>query len=122
MPVRVTGLSAFIRATDAAGKEAKKLARADLREAAEPVREEWERRLLDLTPAPTITARALGISVRKTGSIAVEERKGRTTGTRPDWGRRVKALGEEALTEKQSEVEGRMEKAVDKIADRMEGR
>lgn len=82
--LQITGLRELLAASDQAGKVTKKLVRDDLRRAAEPVRVEATRMLGELQPE---AQQRYGISVRKTGVIAVEGRKRKTTGKRPDWGK-----------------------------------
>ena len=83
--LKVTGLRDFLAAADAAGPATKKLVREDLRRAVEPVRREAMRLLVtELNPESKQT---YGISVRKTGVVAVEGRRRKTTGLRPDWGK-----------------------------------
>lgn len=83
--LKVEGLRDFLAAADAAGPATKKLVRADLRRAVEPVRREATRLLTtELNPE---AKQRYGISVRKVGVVAVEGRKRKTTGTRPDWGK-----------------------------------
>lgn len=82
--VRVEGLRELLRATDKASKETKKLVRGELRKAALPVLTDARARL---APIDTRSASKLGISVRKVGTVTVEQRLRRTTGLRPDFGR-----------------------------------
>lgn len=74
----------LLRATDRAGKETKKLVRDELRKSARPVLDDARRRL---APIDGRSAARLGISVRKVGTVAVEQRLRRTSGLRPDFGR-----------------------------------
>lgn len=88
--VQVRGLEALLRATDRAGGDIKRNTRNALREAAEPVRREAEGRLVDRYGADYIR---VGVSVRRTGVVAVEQRLRRTTGTRRDFGTRQMQKG-----------------------------
>lgn len=81
--VRVEGLRELLRATDQAGKETKKLVRGELRKAAEPVRAEAARLF---APIDGKSASRYGISVRKVGTVSVEQRLRRTTGQHPEFG------------------------------------
>jgi len=69
--IRVEGLRQLLRATDQAGKETKKLVRDELRKAAEPVRAEAARLF---APVDGRSAARYGISVRKVGTVSVEQR------------------------------------------------
>lgn len=82
--IRVKGLRSLLRATDAAGKETKKLVRDTLRKTAEPVRADAARRFAPIDPR---SASRYGISVRRTGTVSVEQRLRRTTGKHPEFGR-----------------------------------
>lgn len=116
---RVRGLREFLTAADHADRATKKLVRDKLRAAAEPVREEAQRLLRDLKPIPTDTR--YGISVRRVGTVTVERRRRKTTGTRGDWGRiqMREALYPAAETE-EGKVVSLLERAVDEIADEFE--
>lgn len=76
-------LRALLRATDNAGKETKKLVRSELRKAAEPALVDARARL---RPISVKSAGKLGISIRKVGTVTVEQRLRRTTGLRKDFG------------------------------------
>lgn len=118
--VRVEGLREFLHATDRADKATKKLVRDELRKAAEPVREE-ARRLFERYDVDS--ASTYGISVRKVGLVTVEQRKRKTSGTRPDYGRlqMSRALYPAAETE-EGTVTSLLEQAVDRLADQFERR
>jgi len=81
--VRVQGLRELIRACDASEKSVKKALRTKLRSAAEPVRRKAESLFSRYS---TRTASRFGISVRRSGSVSVEQRLRKVTGLRPDWG------------------------------------
>ncbi len=68
---RVVGLQGLLRATDALGKDTKRLVRGKLREAAEPVRQDAAARFMKYHPK---SAAKFGISVRRTGIVSVEQR------------------------------------------------
>jgi hypothetical protein len=81
--VNVTGVRELVRAADAAGKETKKIVRDRLRKMAEPVLQESRARL-SLYDARS--ASRLGVSVRRSGTVSVEQRLRRTTGAHPQFG------------------------------------
>lgn len=68
---RVVGLQGLLRATDAMGKDVKRLVRGKLREAAEPVRQDAAARFMKYHPK---SASKYGITVRRTGFVTVEQR------------------------------------------------
>lgn len=116
--VKVSGLRQFITATDHADRATKKLVRDELRKAAEPVRAEAERLFSRFSPE---SASTYGISVRRVGTVTVEQRRRKTTGDRPDWGAlQMREALLPALETEQDEVVSRLEAAVDRIADRFE--
>lgn len=113
--IRVEGLSAFLKATDRAGKETKKLVRDRLREVAQPVLQDARAKLARYDAR---SASRLGISVRRVGTVAVEQRLRRTTGAHPQFGslQMTEALIP-ALDENADRIERRFEQALDDIAD-----
>lgn len=116
--VKTRGIGELIRAADAAGKETKKLVRDKLRQAAEPVLESARARL---QPINATSAAKLGISVRRTGIVSVEQRMKKTTGLHPEYGGlQMRRALVPALDEHQSEIETSLGKAVDEIADHFE--
>lgn len=118
---KVRGLDRLIRRADEASRATKKLVRDDLKDAAAPIRDEGERLLLELRPAPGVTARGLAIRVRKTGVVSVEQRLRKTTGLRSDWGATQMRRGlVPAVEAKEHEVETRMTHAVAKVITRLE--
>lgn len=120
MPVKVKGLREFLRATDRAGRETKRLVREELRSAAEPVRAEAQRLFSDVDAG---SAAGYAITVRKAGVVAVYQRRRKVTGLRPDYGAlQMREALLPALGRKQAQVEARLQRAVDGIANRMEGR
>jgi hypothetical protein len=84
--VRVKGLADLLRVTDAMPKETKKGVRDALRRVAEPVRDEATARFLTSVSSDVRKTR-YGISVRKVGTVTVEQRKKRTTGKHPEFAR-----------------------------------
>lgn len=113
--VQVKGLSGLIKAADAAGKETKKLVRDRLREAAEPVLQDARSKLARYDER---SASRLGVSVRRVGTVAVEQRLRRTTGAHPQFGalQMTEALMP-ALDENADQIERRLEHALDAVAD-----
>lgn len=116
--VRVKGLREFMRATARAEKETKKRIRDKLKEAGDVVREDAALRLrhYDARSASKLVVRP------KVRGIFVEQSLRKTTGLRPDWGalQMTRALVP-ALDAKSGELERRLEKAVDELADIVEG-
>lgn len=114
--VRVKGLRSLLRATDAAGKDTKKLVRDELRKAAEPVRAEATRLF---APVDARSAAKYGISVRRVGTVAVEQRLRRTTGQHPEFGSlQMRRALLPALETKQDEVVAHLEDALERLAQR----
>lgn len=70
---RVDGLRELLAATERLSKEVNKDVRKQVREAAEPVRDEAQRLFLQRVLANPRKSR-YGISVRKTGTVSVEQR------------------------------------------------
>lgn len=113
--VKVEGLSGMLRAADAAGKETKKLVRDRLREVAEPVLQDARSKL---SRYDARSASRLGISVRRVGTVSVEQRLRRTTGAHPQFGSlQMQEALMPALDENANEIERRMERALDEVAD-----
>ncbi len=118
--IRVKGVRELVRAADAAGKETKKLVRDRLRQVAEPVLQDARSKL---SRYDARSASRLGISVRRVGTVAVEQRLRRTTGAHPQFGAlQMAEVLIPALDENADEIEKRFEQAVDDIADRFERR
>lgn len=119
MPLKVQGLREFLQATDRASRDTKRLVREELKEAAEPVRAEAERRFMRVNP---VSAEAYRVSIRRAGVVLVQSSKRKTTGTRPDYGAlQMRIALVPAADAKKREVEDRMERAVDRISDRVNG-
>lgn len=111
--IRVKGVRELVRAADAAGKETKKLVRDRLREIAEPVLQDAR---AGLSRYDARSASRLGISVRRTGTVSVEQRLRRTTGAHPQFGSlQQHQVLEPALDRNASEIEHAFEDAVDDI-------
>ncbi len=117
--VQVKGLESLLRATDAAGGSIKKNTRKRLRQAAEPVRAQAQRDLSGKFGADSIR---VGVSVRRTGVVSVEQRRRRTTGLRPDFGRQQMHGGKSrrgfipALEDNEANTVRLLQEAVDETA------
>lgn len=101
----------LLRRTDAAGGNIKKYTRQALREAAEPIRANAAARFAryDFESAATF-----GVSVRKTGTITVEQRRRRTTRKHPEFGvLQMRRALIPALRDNQEEVLASVNHAVD---------
>lgn len=109
----MTGLRELLAVTDAAGKETKRYARTQIREAAEPLRDRW--RVL-MSPLNMKTAAGYRIVVRRTGVVAVEQSLRKTTGKRGDWGSTQMRRGVQAAEETSPEILQRVEGALERIA------
>lgn len=83
MAVVVEGLGDLIRVSDECDKKTKKYVRDRLRESAEPVRLAAAAKFARYNPGDAGRYRTV---VRRTGVIAVEQPRRRTTGLRPDYG------------------------------------
>lgn len=116
-PVITTrGLREFIRAADAAGKETKKVVRDRLRKVGEIVRDDAQQRFDEVDDG---RRHKFGVSVRRTGVVAVEERLRRTTGKRGDFGALQMRKGLiPAGDAKAREAEDEMGRALDELADK----
>ncbi len=115
LTLRVEGLGGLVKAADAAGKETKKQVRDRLRKVAEPVLSDARTKLARYDER---SASRLGVSVRRTGTVAVEQRLRRTTGARPQFGalQMTEALLP-ALDDNADRIEREFEHALDDIAD-----
>lgn len=82
--VRVKGVRELIRAADAAGGATKKDVRDTIRRVGEGVRSGAQSRFAQYDAK---SAARFGVTVRRTGVVAVEQRLRRTTGQRPNFGR-----------------------------------
>jgi hypothetical protein len=116
--VKVSGYREFMRAVSKADKSVRKDVRAALRETAEPVRTEATA-MFSITDARS--AAGFRVAVRQRG-VAVEQRYGRTTGKHPEFGRKQMRVLRAALASNAPHIEKGVEKAIDKIADRLEGK
>lgn len=113
--IRVKGLREFVRAADAAGGKTKKLVRDRLRQVAEPVLADARTKL---SRYDARSASRLGISVRRAGTVSVEQRLRRTSGAHPEFGTlQMQRVLIPALDENADKIESRFEKALDDIID-----
>lgn len=111
--VNVTGVRELVRAADAAGKETKKAVRDRLRQMAQPILQEARARL---SVYDARSAARLGVSVRRTGTVSVEQRQRTTTGQHPQFGSlQMKRVLLPALASNQENVMREFEAAVDDI-------
>ena len=115
--LRVKGYREFLRAAAQAPKDTRKEVRAAFREVGEIVRADAAQRMEDLSPK---TAAGFRTSVRQKG-VAVQQRLGKTTGKRPDWGGiQMNDALLPALDAKEDEVVKAMDDALDRVADHFE--
>lgn len=113
--LRVTNLREFVRAADAAGKATKKQVRDRLRKVADVVREDTSRRLARFDAG---SAAGVGVSVRRAGSLTVEQRHPKTTGRRPFYGGvQMRHAFEPALEANAAQIDSEMDQAIEEIAD-----
>lgn len=110
--LQIKGLRELLRVTDQLPKETKKAVRDALRKVAEPVREEATSRFLSEV-SPVSSRTRFGISVRKAGTVTVEQRRRRTTGKHPEFGvTQMKAALIPALASNEDEVVAGMENVI----------
>lgn len=113
--VRIHGYREFVKAASKADKDTKKFVRDALKETGEGVRSDAARNLADLSPR---SAEGYRVFVRARG-VGVEQKLRKVTGKRSDWGvTQMKRALVPALDENEADVIDRMEKAIDKVADR----
>lgn len=115
--IQVHGLREFQRAAALAGKDTRKEVRDALRESASPVK---SRAMVLFSRIDKRSAAGYRIAVRQRG-VAVEQRLRKTTGRRPDYGslQMTRALLP-ALAAEQPRLERNVERALERIADRLE--
>lgn len=112
--VRVKGLREFQRACNKADKQTKTGLRARLRDAGDTVRGEASARFAHVDGK---SAAGYRVAVRARG-VAVEQRLGRTTGRRPDFGaKQMREALVPALEAKRGQVERNLEDMLDDIID-----
>lgn len=116
--IKVHGLRELQRDAKKAGKETDKETREGLKEAGEPVRDEWRRTFshIHLKSASKLRVRAV------TGRVLVDQPLRKTTGDRPDFAALQTAHGERALEAKANEAERILERHINDLADTAEGR
>lgn len=109
--IKTEGLREFIRATDRAGRDTKRLVRETLKPVGEVVREAWSLRFSDIDERS-----AAGLRTRvRVGNVAVQQSLRKVTGKRPDYGMLQMRYGQEALDDKEDEVVREFEHATDEI-------
>lgn len=112
--LHVRGLTEFLKALGKADKETKKIVRARLRKAAEPVRRDAIRRFSSIDAR---SARSYRTVVRARG-ISVEQSKRKTTGKHPEYGAlQMDVALIPALEANRGRVNHELEQAADDIAD-----
>lgn len=116
--LRVRGLREFQRALAKADKDTKKRVKEKLAEAGEVVRDDAARRFEPINPK---SASRYRVSVRQRG-IWVQQSLRKTTGLRPDYGGlQMREALLPALEENEEEIVRSFERAIDRIADELEG-
>jgi hypothetical protein len=117
--IRVRGYREFARAASKAEKSTKKVVHEKLREAATVVRVEGYRRFRRYSERS-----ASGFRIRsRIGGVFVEQSLRKTTGQHPEYGTlQMRVALEPALDAKAGEVERNLEKAIDELADMLDGR
>jgi len=114
---RIKGYTEFQRACKLGSKESRTEVRAAFRESGDVLRDDWSHRL-----ASYDARSAANLRTRVTNrGVSVQQRLGKTTGKRPDFGRLQMRLADESLVAKEREIERSIEKAIDRIADHFEG-
>ena len=112
--IRVKGLREFQRACSASDKALKKNVRDNLRKAGDIVKDEARSRF---SRYDARSAAGYRTAVRTRG-VAVQQRLGRTTGKRPDYGSlQLRVALQPALETKRSAVEQEFEQMLDRIVD-----
>lgn len=110
----VDGLRELLAATDRADSATKRMVRNEIREVARPVLNTARQRL---APYDARSAARLGISVRRVGTVSVEQRLRRTTGHRPDFGAlQMREALIPALASHEDEIVDRFDDALGRIA------
>ena len=109
--VRVKGLRDLLAVTDKLPKDVKRGVRDQLRKVAEPVRDEATARFLS-SISPDAGKTRYGISVRKAGTVSVEQRRKRTTGKHPEF---AKTQMRDALIPALEHNERRIVEAMDDV-------
>ena len=119
MPVRVEGLDELIRASGQVDKGLRRGLTRELSGIAMVVASRAQEKLSALSP-PASAKTVSGVRPRVRGSLAyVEQRLGKTTGKRGDWGAtQMRRAFLPALDEKTDEVVEGLELMLDRIADR----
>jgi hypothetical protein len=115
--LRVRGYREFLRAANKAGAESKREVRAAFRKVGEVVRAEAVVRFSSIDAR---SAAGYRVAVRQRG-VAVEQRRRKTTGLRPDYGAlQIRRALLPALQRNAAETERQMERAIDRVADHFE--
>lgn len=113
--LRVRGYREFQRAVARADRQTRKAVREELREVGEVVRADAQDLFSDIDAT---TAAGYRVVVRQRG-VSVEQRLRRTTGLHPEYGAlQMRRALIPAAEENEDTIEERMERALDRIADR----
>lgn len=104
----------LIRDADQVGGKVKRRVRDDLRQVGELVAVDAYRRFSSYDEN---TAKHFRPTVRRTGTVVVEQRLRKTTGLRPDWGTlQMKKALIPAANDKAQELERKLRESVERIA------
>jgi hypothetical protein len=115
-PVRLKGYREFQRAVRKAPKDTRTELRGAFREIGDIVKSAWSNRLGRIDER---SARGLRTSVTTKG-IVVRQSLRKTTGKRPDFGALQMRYGLEEYDRHRRQVEGELERALDRIGDDFE--
>lgn len=85
-PYEVVGLSETLAALTAVDRDLARNLRSELKEAGEIVARDVRDKLQGLSPSSPRSAAGVVTKVRSAGLVTVEQRLGKTTGRRGDWG------------------------------------
>lgn len=111
--VRITGVKETIRSLEKIKRGSGKAVLAGLKEAAEPVRQEWISRIQKYQGVSTST---IGPKLLTKG-VVIQQRASKRTGLRGDFGSLQMRHGLGALFDKQDETLDEVEKALDKLTE-----
>lgn len=119
--IRVSGLREFQRALKQADKDTRKVVRDELKEAGESVRDEWDRRF---SVVDAFSASKYRVRVRQAGVFVQQalRKSSDLKARRKNYPAMQMRTGLRVLEDKRQEVERNFERAIDKVADRLEGR
>lgn len=118
LAIEVVGLAEILAAAKQAGKDVDKLLRADLREAVRPVLVETVRLVAEVDADSAV---GWGTAIRKTGIVRLEQRRPRTTGKHPEFGRLQKRRAVKAFETTRPLVNRNVQRELDEIAIKFPG-